>query len=146
MPSWTTIRRRDRGAIGGPPLNGWRQGRVRVPRENAGRWLHGRWSRLLIIASVIVMIAYQASVVAGQVGAGATLTVLRGTVSMVRSDGGAVAPASRRFMTGGRCGGLSGPAVPWGDRLNHDLDTSEDGCFGRMTGQAPTTGQRSQAR
>src|SRR6266536_6514176 len=100
MPSWTTIRRRDRGAIGGPPLNGWRQGRVRVPRENAGWWLRGRWSRLLIIASVIVMIAYQASVVAGQVGAGATLTVLRGTVSLVRGDGSALSPASSGLAVG----------------------------------------------
>jgi hypothetical protein len=76
-----------------------------VLRENAALGLHGRWSRLLVVASIIVIIAYQASVVAGQVAAGATLTVLRGTVSVVRGDGSALSPAS------------SGLAVGVGDRV-----------------------------
>ena len=46
------------------------------------------------------MIAYQASVVAGQVAAGATLTVLRGTVSVVHGDGNAISPAGNGLAMG----------------------------------------------
>jgi hypothetical protein len=61
--------------------------------------------RWVLIVTIVIATAYQASVVAGQVGAGATLTVLRGSVSVVRSDGSAVAPAS------------SGLALDVGDRV-----------------------------
>jgi hypothetical protein len=61
--------------------------------------------RFLLIISLVLATAYQAGVVVGQVDEGATLTVLRGTVSLLRPDGSAVQPAP------------SGTVVHAGDRI-----------------------------
>ena len=59
-----------------------------------------RWLRVFLVIAMVLVTAYQAGIVAGQVSAGATLTVLRGQVSVVRGDGTAVAPASSGMTLG----------------------------------------------
>src|SRR5918993_909009 len=53
----------------------------------------GRFFRSLLIAVVAIIVVTQAGTVLGQISFGATLTVLRGTVSVVHGDGTAVSPA-----------------------------------------------------
>src|SRR4051794_31950450 len=67
--------------------------------------MRGRWLRLLLAVSIVIATAYQTGIVVGQISAGATLTVLRGTVSVVKSDGSALAPAG------------SGQTLGVGDRI-----------------------------
>src|SRR5687768_13391138 len=61
----------------------------------SGTWMSRRhlllWS---IVLAVVIATVMQTSTVLGQVATGATLTVLRGTTSVVRSDGSAIQPAS----------------------------------------------------
>jgi hypothetical protein len=64
-----------------------------------------RCTRLLLIVSLMLIAAYQVGVVFGQVDEGATLTVLRGTVALTRSDGSALQPAT------------TGTVVHAGDRI-----------------------------
>src|SRR5882724_3269971 len=61
---------------------------------------HGRWLRPLLAVAIILATAFQTGIVVGQIAAGATLTVLRGTVSVVHSDGSAVSPASSGLTVG----------------------------------------------
>src|SRR5829696_8335143 len=61
--------------------------------------------RLLLVVSLALTASYQAGIVLGQIQDGATLTVLRGTVSLLRTDGTAVQPAP------------SGTVVRAGDRI-----------------------------
>jgi hypothetical protein len=53
----------------------------------------GRLFRSFLIAVVAIVVITQAGTVLGQISFGATLTVLRGTVSVVHGDGTAVSPA-----------------------------------------------------
>jgi hypothetical protein len=53
----------------------------------------GRLFRSLLIAVVAIVVVTQAGTVLGQISFGATLTVLRGTVSVVDGSGAAVSPA-----------------------------------------------------
>ncbi|MCC7371493.1 MAG: FecR domain-containing protein [Chloroflexi bacterium] len=57
-------------------------------------------SRLLVVTLIVVGLLWQASFALGQVAAGATVTVLRGTVSVSRADGTAVMPASSGLVLG----------------------------------------------
>lgn len=70
-------------------LPGWRNGGVVWPVP-----------RLVVLTLVVVGLLWQASGVLGQIAAGATVTVLRGTVSVSRSDGSAVAPAANGLALG----------------------------------------------
>ena len=59
----------------------------------------GWWSRRhlllwVLVLAIVVATVVQTSTVLGQVATGATLTVLRGTISVVRSNGSGVQPAS----------------------------------------------------
>jgi len=53
----------------------------------------GRFFRSLLLVVVALVVVTQAGTVLGQISFGATLTVLRGTVSVVQGDGAAVSPA-----------------------------------------------------
>ena len=50
-----------------------------------------RWVPLILLATFTIM---QAGLALGQITFGATLTVLRGTISVAHSNGSAVQPAS----------------------------------------------------
>jgi len=67
---------------------------VPFPPSASIRGVHERWIRLLLAAALILTTAYQAGVVFGQVDEGATLTVLRGTVALTRTDGSTLQPAT----------------------------------------------------
>jgi hypothetical protein len=56
--------------------------------------VHRRYFRSLLLLVATVIIVGQAGAVLGQISFGATLTVLRGTVSVVQANGSAVVPAT----------------------------------------------------
>ena len=57
-------------------------------------------ARLLLVLAVLVGVAFQTDLAVGQVRPGATLTVLQGIVSVVRSDGSIVTPAASGLALG----------------------------------------------
>ena len=61
---------------------------------DSGKRAHGRYFRALLTFVVAVIVVTQAGAVLGQIAFGATLTVLRGTVSVVQGSGTSVAPAA----------------------------------------------------
>lgn len=69
----------------------------RTPSEAPSRtrpWLRvlGRWLRLVIVLGLLATVL-QSTTVLSQIGPGASLTVVRGSVSVTRSDGTAIYPA-----------------------------------------------------
>ena len=54
----------------------------------------GPFCRLVLVLTLLVGILWQSGLALGQIGQGATLTVIRGTVSVVRTDGTAISPAT----------------------------------------------------
>ncbi|MGE3911292.1 MAG: hypothetical protein AB7K36_18190 [Chloroflexota bacterium] len=54
--------------------------------------------RVVLMLALVLSLCWQASSVAGQIAQGATLTVLRGTVSVVRADGSLVYPAESGLL------------------------------------------------
>jgi hypothetical protein len=59
------------------------------------RYLHAG-----LLLTMIVGLGWQADVALGQIASGATLTVLRGNVSVVRTDGTGIAPAGTGLLLG----------------------------------------------
>ena len=62
--------------------------------------MHRWWPRLLMAALLGLLASYQVGAVIGQVSQGATLTVLRGTVAVLRTDGTAISPAGSGLAMG----------------------------------------------
>jgi hypothetical protein len=76
-----------------PRAAAWRSsGRV-VVGTGSGIRATGRLFRCVLLVVVAVVLVTRAGTVLGQINFGATLTVLRGTVSVVQSNGTAVSPA-----------------------------------------------------
>ncbi|MFN8636154.1 MAG: hypothetical protein U0893_20075 [Chloroflexota bacterium] len=63
-------------------------------RSRCWMLLAGRHARVLLALLLALVVVVQADLALGQIAFGATLTVLRGTTSVVRADGTAVMPAS----------------------------------------------------
>jgi hypothetical protein len=61
-------------------------------------WFGWRAPRAVVLALLMTALALPSGPVFGQITFGATLTVLRGSVSVVHNDGGAVAPARTGLM------------------------------------------------
>jgi len=74
-------------------LRAHRLGKVSVGTDSRTR-AYRRYFRSLLLFVAALIIVTQAGAALGQISFGATLTVLRGTVSVVQSNGTAVAPAS----------------------------------------------------
>lgn len=56
--------------------------------------------RSLLVFAILVGLLAQSALALGQIGQGATLTVLRGTVSVIRADGTAASPAASGLVLG----------------------------------------------
>jgi hypothetical protein len=64
------------------------------------RRLAGPWVRCSLVLALLVGILAQSGLALGQIGQGATLTVIRGAVSVVRTDGTSVSPAATGLLLG----------------------------------------------